>query len=138
MTVGAVGAVLTAVAHGIGDAAPLPQVSRLISGEALRPPSPCHLKALTEGSGILVRWTRRSHRQWAWMDGVGDGADVFPELYRVTVEGPGGQTIVETSSRSLVLGPGQIPGVAGQVISLSVATLGLAAMSHAARAALTL
>ena len=35
----AVGAKLTAIAHGIGDAAPLPVSTRIISGESLRPPT---------------------------------------------------------------------------------------------------
>ena len=138
LAAGAVGAMLTAVAHGIGDVAPLPQASRSVSGEAMRPPPPCHLKAIRSGADILVQWVRRSHRQWAWVDSVGDGEDGFPERYRLTVEGPGGEAVVETSSRSVLLGVSQIPGQAGQSITLSVVTLGPAALSHAARTTFTL
>ncbi len=134
----AVGAVLTAVAHGIGDVAPLPQASRILSGEAMRPPSPCHLEVTRSGPDILAQWVRRSHRQWAWVDAIGDGEDGFPERYRVTVEGPAGEVEVETPDRSLVLGASQIPGQAGQPISLSVATVGPAALSHPARTTFTL
>jgi hypothetical protein len=132
------GAVLTAVAHGVGDVAPLPQADRLVSGEAMRPPAPCHLRATRSGSGIHVQWIRRSHRHWAWVDGVGDGADAFPELYRLAATGPGGETVVETAARSLLLGPAQIPGEAGQTIGLSVATVGPAALSHAIGTSITL
>lgn len=138
LAAGAVGAMLTAVAHGIGDVAPLPQASRSVSGEAMRPPPPCHLKAIRSGADILVQWVRRSHRQWAWVDSVGDGEDGFPERYRVTVEGLGGEAVVETSNRSVLLGESQIPGQAGQSITLSVVTLGPAALSHAARTTFTL
>lgn len=133
LAAGAVGALLTATAHGIGDVAPLPQASRTLSGEAMRPPAPCHLKVSRSGSDILVQWVRRSHRQWAWVDAIGDGEDGFPERYRVTAEAPGGELVVETSDRSLAVGASQIPGHAGQSISLSVATVGSAALSHPAR-----
>ena len=135
---GAVGALLTATAHGIGDVAPLPQASRTLSGEAMRPPAPCHLKATKSGVNVLVQWVRRSHRQWAWVDAIGDGEDDFPERYRVTLEGPAGQAVVEIPDRALVLLPSQIPGQASQPISLSVATIGPAALSHPARTTFTL
>jgi hypothetical protein len=129
---------LVATAHGVGDVAPLPEASRVVSGEAMRPPAPCHLKAVRTGGDIQVQWIRRSHRHWAWSDGVGDGADAFPELYRVMATGPGGETVVETAGRSILLGPAQIPGVAGQSIGLAVSTVGPAALSHPVLAALTL
>lgn len=138
LTASSVGAVLTATAHGIGDVAPLPQASRTITGEAMRPPAPCHLRATGAGADVFVQWVRRSHRHWAWVDGIGDGADSFPELYRVIVEGPGGETVSETSDRSLMLGPAQIPGESGQAISLSVATVGPAALSRTASVTITL
>jgi hypothetical protein len=126
----AVGAVLKATAHGVGDAAPLPQVNRTISGEAMRPPPPCHLTAAKTGANFCVQWVRRSHRYWPWLDGIGDGADAFPELYRFTAQGPRGETVIDTSIPSLLLGPAQIPGDVGQAISLSVATIGPTALSH--------
>jgi hypothetical protein len=135
---GSVGGVMRAIAHGIGDAAPLPEASRLISGEAMRPPAPCHLTAVRSGADILIRWIRRSHRHWAWLDGLADGADGFPEQYRLTADGPNGQTVVETANRSLLLGPSQIPGAPGQSIRLSVRTVGPTALSQAVSTALTL
>ena len=134
----AAGAVLTAVAHGIGDVAPLPQASRTVSGEAMRPPAPCHLKAFRTGAGIEVQWVRRSHRNWAWADGVGDASDGFAELYRMTLKGPGGEVVIDTADRSLLVEPSQIPGQAGQSVGISVATVGPAALSHAALVALIL
>lgn len=138
LATGANGAMLTAVAHGIGDLPPVPQAGRPVSGEAMRPPAPCHLKAIRAGGGIQIEWERRSHRHWAWVDGIGDGVDSFPEMYRVTATGPGGETFVETAARSLQLGAAQIPGETGQLISLWVATVGPAALSHPAGTGLIL
>ena len=138
LATGTAGEMLTAAAHGVGDLPPVPQVGRLVSGEAMRPPAPCHLTATRSGGGIQVRWVRRSHRRWAWVEGIGDGADSFPELYRVTATGPGGEMFVETDARSLVLEPAQIPGEAGQMVSLSVATVGPAALSRPAGTGLIL
>ena len=132
LAAGSVGAVLTAVSHGIGDLAPLPEASRVASGEAMRPPAPCHLKATKAGADIIVQWTRRSLRQWAWVDAVGDGPDAFPELYRLRAVGPGGETAIETASRSIVLTPAQVPAYSGQLVSLSVETVGPARLSRPA------
>lgn len=138
LAAGAIGAALTAIAQGIGDVAPLPRASWQLSGEAMRPPAPCHFRATRAGADLLVQWVRRSHRLWAWADGIGDGADAFPELYRLTVTGPAGETVVETANRSLLLGPSQIPGQAGQTIGLSVRTVGPSALSHSTSTSHTL
>jgi hypothetical protein len=129
---GSVGAEVRAIAHGLGDAAPLPAATRLVSGEAMRPPSPCHVKAMRVGSNLSLSWVRRSFRNWAWSDGVGDGPDSFPEHYRVTLQGPAGQIAVDTANRSILLDPSQVPGSAGQSIDMSIATIGPAAVSHSA------
>ena len=136
MSAGSIGALLTAVAHGIGDAVPLPEVNRRVTGEAMRPPAPCHLVAGKSGANLVVNWERRSHRHWAWADGIGDGVDPFPELYRLSAAGEGGETVIETPGRSVVLGPSQIPAPTGQPITLSVVTIGPAALSHPATSSL--
>ena len=87
---------------------------------------------------MIHKWVRRSHRHWAWADGIGDGADAFPELYRLTVTGPDGQIVIETAGRSVVLGQSQIPAQAGQPITVSVEAIGPAALSHPATSSLIL
>lgn len=126
---GAVGAALTATAHGIGDAAPLPQAARVIGGEAMRPPTPCHLQIDRAGNNVAARWVRRSYRNWAWIDGIGDRPDAFPERYRLTLNGSGGETVIETNIASVMIEAAQIPGEAGEPVQLSVATIGAAAVS---------
>ena len=131
LAAGAVGSRLTAIAHGIGDAAPLPEAERLVTGEALRPPSPCHLKLWLDGNGgIGAVWTRRSHRGWTWLDEVGVPDDPFAELYRVTIEGPAGTMVIETGVPKLLRAQTELPAVSGQSIRLAVVTVGPRAVSH--------
>ena len=134
----ATGAILNVVAHGIGDAAPLPQAVRQISGEAMRPPSACHLKLVRTSSGVTASWVRRSHRQWAWVDAVGDTVDDFPELYRLTVQGPSGQAVLETTSPLVTLNLPQLPGAIGEPVSFNVVTVGPVALSRPATATIIL
>ena len=135
---GAVGTSLIAVAHGIGDVAPLPEARRLLTGEAMRPPSPSHLKLRREGGGIAAQWTRRSHRGWDWIDEVGVPDDPFTELYRVKIAGPGGEVGFETATPGLVCDLTDLPAVEGEEILLTVATVGPRAVSHGISATLTL
>lgn len=133
----AVGGNLKAVTHGLADVAPLPEARRMISGEAMRPPSPCHFKAMRSGGGVTLSWVRRSFRNWAWADAIGDSVDGFPELYRLTIQGPAQQATFETAGRSITLGPAQIPAEPGQLIAASVVTVGPAALSRSATITLT-
>lgn len=136
---GAIGSALTVVAHGIGDAAPLPDAQRLVTGEALRPPSPCHLKLWRDGSGgIGAQWTRRTHRGWAWLDEVGVPDDAFAERYRVAIEGPAGSVTIETDLPNLLIAPTELPASAGESIRLAVVTIGPKAVSHEISATLIL
>lgn len=134
----AVGAMLTATAHGIGDVAPLPQASRAVTAEAMRPPSPCNLQIGRAGPNLTVSWTRRSYRNWAWTDDVGDRLDDFPERYRLTLQGRDSEVVMETSARSIEFAPQQTPGRAGETIGISVVTIGPAAVSRPATATIIL
>jgi hypothetical protein len=126
----AVAATLTATAHGIADSAPLPSAVRTVSGESLRPPSPCHFDLRCDGSNLLANWTRRSHRGWNWTDGVGIADDPFPELYRLIISGPDGEQIAESVTTSVAFDIAQLPGGPGEEITVAVAMIGPAALSH--------
>jgi hypothetical protein len=138
LSASAIGAVLTATAHGIGDVTPLPTADRLITGEALRPPSPCHLRVARADSTLWVSWIRRSFQNWAWADALGDSPDAFPERYRITIEGSTGQAFFETTDCALSLNHSQLPGQPGQSLAVSVVTVGSAALSHPASATIIL
>lgn len=134
----AAGAILTGTAHGISDVAPLPSAARMLSGESLRPLSPCHLKLWREGTNVLAQWVRRSHRGWAWADGVGVAGDPFPELYRLTVTGPSGELVIETSASNASFSEAELPAPMGQSITLAVAMIGPIALSREASESLIL
>jgi hypothetical protein len=138
VAVSSVGIELTAISHGIGDVAPLPGAVRMVSGESLRPPSPCHLRVWREGANVFAQWTRRSHRGWAWTDGVGVADDPFPELYRLTLTGPAGQLIIETDTGNASFSAAELPAFTGQPIALAVAMVGPMALSREAFATLLL
>jgi len=127
---GAAGVSLIAIAHGIGDVAPLLEVQRRVTGEAMRPPSPCHLKLWREGEAIGAGWVRRSHGGWQWLDEVGVPDDPFAELYRVTIEGPSGQVGFEVATPAFSCALAELPAVSGDEIRLTVATVGPRAVSH--------
>jgi hypothetical protein len=123
---------LTATAHGVNDLAPLPTWQRLVSGESLRPPSPCHLKVLREGIAVRFQWTRRSHRGWIWADGIGDTDDPFGEQYRLTISGSAGQVVIDCAATAASVPISELPATPGQSVSLSVVTVGPMALSRAA------
>ncbi|MCF2514583.1 hypothetical protein LVY65_05825 [Sphingomonas sp. G124] len=123
---------MTATAHGVGDVPPLPSAQRLVSGESQRPISPCHLKVLRESTALHLQWTRRSHRGWSWVDSAGDADDPFAELYRLTIAGPAGQVLVECATSTASVSLSELPAVPGQMVTLSVATVGPMAPSHVA------
>lgn len=65
-----VGQALTLRAVGSGDVVPA-EVSRMIDGRAMRPPSPVHGRiSLLAGGDLAIGWVRRSRLGWAWPDGT--------------------------------------------------------------------
>ncbi len=75
---------ISIMASGIGDADPI-IASILVEGRAVRPLSPCHVRATWEGAGdTQVRWIRRSRAGWSWPDGVDVPLGEEIELYEVT------------------------------------------------------
>ncbi|MGV3770839.1 MAG: phage tail protein, partial [Sphingobium phenoxybenzoativorans] len=65
-----VGAALSMLAIGIGDAVPA-EATLMVTGEALIPLPPVHVAQEPDGAGgVTVRWVRRSRAGWRWLDGV--------------------------------------------------------------------
>lgn len=83
---GALGARAVAKAIGIGDAAEGVEAARVVTGEALRPPSPVHLRAHEREDGaLIVSWVRRSRAGWDWGSGSDTPLGEERELYSVTL-----------------------------------------------------
>jgi hypothetical protein len=134
----AAGAALTAIAHGVGDVAPLPGAQLLVSGEALRPPPVCHLRLWRDTSSICASWVRHSHRGWAWNDHVGVADDTFPERYRVVAIGPAGQQTIETDTPNASLPVASLLAEEGQPVMFSVAMIGPMALSRETSGTITI
>lgn len=134
----AVAATLTATAHGVGDQAPLPTALRIVQGESQRPPSPCHLTLRREGANLIAGWTRRTHRGWAWLDGIGVADDGFPELYQLSISGSAGSVRTEVPTATASFPLSELPAAPGEEVLLSVSTVGPAALSRPATATITL
>ena len=67
---GVVGATAKIVGQGIGDSPEGVSVLCDVTGEAVRPPAPVHLRAAIDAAGNLhLSWARRSRTGWFWLDG---------------------------------------------------------------------
>lgn len=110
----AVGVQLSAIAHGIGDVAPLPTDVRTISGEAMRPLTPAHLSVERLATGLRVSWIRRTQRGWDWPSQLDTPADNFPELYRLSLSGPGGQRDTDSAATTVDVAWADVPAAAGR------------------------
>jgi hypothetical protein len=100
----------------------------------LRPPSPCRLRLWREGTELHAEWVRRSHRGWAWSDGLGVGEDAFPELYRLTLTGPAGQYVGDSATTNVSFSAANLPAAPGELVEFKVATVGPMALSREATA----
>ncbi|WP_022682155.1 phage tail protein [Sphingobium bisphenolivorans] len=79
------GASLTVVALGAGDVEPV-EASIAVSGEAVTPLAPVHLRSAADGEGgWCLSWTRRSRNGWRWLGGADVPLCEERELYDVRV-----------------------------------------------------
>lgn len=86
---GALGAVAQVLATGLGDPEGVLAL-REVSGEAVRPPSPAHLRAERLPNGDLaLSWVRRSRAGWVWLSGSDTPLGEETEAYRLTLAGEG-------------------------------------------------
>jgi hypothetical protein len=78
------------LAAGLGDGVEGVSVSRNISGETIRPPSPVHVRGERLPNGdINIAWVRRSRSGWSWLDGGDAPLAEESEAYRLTLSGEG-------------------------------------------------
>lgn len=82
---GEVGSVLTIAAIGVGDGEPVEAVVE-VTGEAIRPPAPVHLRTEPDGAdGQIISWTRRSRNGWRWVSGADVPLGEESERYELRV-----------------------------------------------------
>ncbi len=83
---GAAGGEARVLAIGIGDAEAGSLASAVVTGEALRPPSPVHLTARESSGGDLeIGWVRRSRAGWTWSSGNDAPLGEEIEAYQVEI-----------------------------------------------------
>lgn len=123
-----IGATISATPRGIADLA-TPSVNLVVGGEAMRPPSPVHLRARVDAAGELrCTWCRRSRLGWAWVDGVDAALGAASEHYRLRLEGTVSAFEAEiglpeasfTAAELAILGAGTITVSVVQVGDLAV------------------
>lgn len=81
---GEIGGTVQLSAIGLGDVEPV-VASAAITGEALMPPAPVHLRAQADGGGWQIGWTRRSRAGWRWSSGGDVPLGEESERYAVRV-----------------------------------------------------
>jgi hypothetical protein len=99
---GSLGGEVRLLAQGLGDPDGVLAV-RTVSGEAMRPPAPVHLRADRLANGDLVlTWVRRSRSGWVWLSGSQTPLGEESERYRVTLTGGGSSRSVTAAAPAFV------------------------------------
>jgi len=130
---GSLGGEARLLAAGLGDSEGVTAI-RPVSGEAIRPPSPVHLRAERLANGDLaLSWVRRSRSGWVWLSGSDTPLGEETEAYRLTLAGAGFERDVALSSPAFLYTAAAqaADGLAGQ-LTLRVVQLGTSAPSRPA------
>jgi hypothetical protein len=129
------GSQVRVVAAGLEDGPEGVPAERVVTGQALRPPEPVHLRAVRSGNGDLeLSWVRRSRAGWAWSDGADVPLGEETERYQVTIVGAGFRREVSSGeSRFTYSALLQAADGAAGTIDIEVVQLGTHAQSRPAR-----
>lgn len=125
------GAEVSVTPRGLGDANAA-AVSSIVTGEAMRPPSPAHLRASLRAGILHCSWIRRSSRGWAWLDGVDAPLGSSTEFYRVTLRGSNRDRVVETSTTGLEVQATELADLGSPELHVAVVQVGDYAASRPA------
>lgn len=126
------GARLRVTPRGLADGG-APGAELIVSGEAMRPASPVHLRAwLVPDGSLRCTWVRRSRRGWAWLDGVDAPPDCSIEQYRVRLESDFHSLEVETKVPAVEFSAEDLAAFGGGAADVSVVQIGDLGISRAA------
>lgn len=127
------GAELSATAYGPANASSPPSVSRIISGEAVRPLSPARLAAGWTSDGSLgISWVRRSKQGWAWVDEIDVPPDPALRGYRVNLAGPNASLELDVAEQNLTISAGDLAALGEGGLTIAVRQVGALALSRPA------
>lgn len=126
------GARLRVTPRGLADSG-APGTELIVTGEAMRPVSPVHLRAWPMPDGSLrCTWVRRSRRGWAWLDGVDAPPDCSTEQYRVRLESDVQSLEQETAVAAVQFSAEDLAAFGGGTAEVSVVQIGDLGISRAA------
>lgn len=126
------GAILRITPRGLADS-DAQAVEVVVSGEAMRPASPVHLRASARSDGSLrCTWVRRSRRGWSWLDGVDAPLDSSTERYRVRLQSAASSIEVETSVPEAEFSAEQLAPLGSGSVTLTSVQVGDFAVSRPA------
>ena len=126
----AAGSTVEVRAMGIGDGADN-SITAVAGGEAMRPPSPVHLKAGFGSDGSLhISWVRRSRHGWAWLDEMDAPLGEGNERYRIRIDAAGGAIEEEILLTALQIGGAQLGVLGSGAAVLTVVQIGDFAVSR--------
>lgn len=128
----AVGTIVAAKAGGLADE-DAPAIQIVPEGEALRPPSPVHLRARWAADGsVNISWVRRSRVGWAWIDGIDTPLGESAEKYRLRLDGPGASLTAEAILPELTIEAAAMATLGPGDVAVSVVQVGDYAVSRPA------
>lgn len=130
---GSLGGEARLLASGLGDPDGVLAV-RSVTGEAMRPPAPVHLRAERLANGDLaLAWVRRSRSGWVWLSGSDTPLGEESESYRLTLAGEGFARSVTIAAPAYLYTAAEqaADGLAGP-LSVEVVQLGTSAPSRPA------
>ena len=130
---GALGGEARVLATGLGDPEGVLAL-REVRGEAMRPPSPVHLRARRLANGDLaLGWVRRSRTGWVWLSGSETPLGEEAEAYRLTLAGEGFERSLTLASPAYLYTAAEqsADGLAGP-LEIEVVQLGTSAPSRPA------
>jgi hypothetical protein len=131
------GTQVTVTAHAVGDGDGT-SIASIASGEALRPPSPAHLRATISSGALEIVWVRRSRLGYAWVDSVDAPLGETAERYRIRVERASARIELETSEPAATIDAVQLGTLGSGAAEISVVTVGDRAISRAATLTISL
>ena len=127
---------VTAFAVGDGNGTTIGTVAR---GEALRPPSPVHVRWSVALAGSLeLSWVRRSRNGWMWRDEIETPLGETGERYRVRVQAETGAIELETTASQATVSAAELAAVGSGAATVTVFQVGDYALSRPAAVSIIL
>lgn len=119
------GQMVEVMAVGVGDTAPV-TVTRTLTGAAIVPPSPVHLRVERDlHGGATATWVRRARSGGRWIDGTDVPLGEDREAYRVEIDGDGAALVLAADGPGLAIESSDLPAGPGSIGVRQLGTRGV-------------